>query len=151
MKPRVLFLCTGNSARSQMAEGLLRLIAGAHFEAVSAGTHPVGLNPAAIEAMKELGVDISHQRSKRVEEFLGQQFEYVITVCDQAKETCPILPGATKMVHWSLEDPAAAPEAMRREVFRRTRDELADRICALLIKERHVLPADMTCYRCDPS
>lgn len=101
MKRRVLFLCTGNSARSQMAEALLRLIAPG-FEAESAWTAPAGLNPATIEAMRELGVDVSHHRSKHVDEFAGQFFDYVITVCDRAKESCPILPGAKRLLHWSL-------------------------------------------------
>ena len=86
---RVLFLCTGNSARSQMAEALLPLIAGQHFQVFSAGTQPVGLNPSTVEAMRDLGVDISHQRSKHLEEFLGEEFDYVITVCDRAKERVP--------------------------------------------------------------
>lgn len=149
MKQRVLFLCTGNSARSQMAESLFRLIVGNHIEAVSAGTHPVGLNPIAVDVMKELGVDISGQRSKGIEEFISQEFDYVITVCDRAKETCPIFPATTHMMHWSFEDPAAAPEPVRREAFRRVRDEIADRICDLVKQEGNALPGDLTCYRCD--
>src|SRR5262245_15932052 len=94
MKKKVLFLCTGNSARSQMAEALLPLMAGDYFEAASAGTHPAGLNPMTIEVMQDLGVDIRHHRSKSVEEFLGQDFDYVITVCDRAKQTCPVFSGA---------------------------------------------------------
>ena len=92
MKRRVLFLCTGNSARSQMAEGLFRHLAGDRFEAYSAGTHPVGLNPGAVTAMQELGIDISAQRSKSIHEFTQQAFDYVITVCDRAKESCPRWP-----------------------------------------------------------
>jgi protein-tyrosine-phosphatase len=92
-KPKVLFLCTGNSARSQMAEGLLRHLSGDRFEVLSAGTHPVGINPLAVEAMQEVGIDISRHYSKDVREFLGQPIEYVVTVCDRAKESCPSKPG----------------------------------------------------------
>jgi len=108
-KKSVLFLCTGNSARSQMAEGLLRHLADDRFEVFSAGTKPVGLNPNAVKAMSEVGIDISGHRSKSVDEFVGQQFDYVITVCDNAKEACPIFPGPGKRVHHSFEDPAGAP------------------------------------------
>jgi arsenate reductase (thioredoxin) len=129
-KKRVLFLCTGNSCRSQMAEGLLRHLAGDHFEAASAGTHPVGLNADAVEAMKEIDINISGHRSKRVDEFLGQQFDYVITVCDRAKETCPIFPSAASLLHWGFDDPAAIMGTIeeRQRVFRRVRDEIAERI-----------------------
>jgi arsenate reductase (thioredoxin) len=111
-----------------MAEALLRLIAGNYFEAASAGTHPVGRNPMTIEVMKELGIDMTHHRSKHVQEFAGQAFDYVITVCDRAKETCPIFPTASHVLHWSFDDPAAAPEAQRRQVFRQIRDEISGRI-----------------------
>jgi arsenate reductase (thioredoxin) len=148
MKKRVLFLCTGNSARSQMAEALLPLIGGQHFEVYSAGTHPVGLNPAAVEAMRELGVDISHHRSKHVNEFLSQQFDFVITVCDRAKESCPLFPDAFRLLHWSFEDPAAAAEAQRREVFTHVRDEIADTICQFIVEEKLLPPGMMNCYRC---
>lgn len=147
MKRRVLFLCTGNSARSQMAQALLPLIARG-FEAESAGTHPAGLNPYTVEAMRELGVDVSHHRSKHVDEFAGQSFDYVVTVCDRAKESCPVLPGAKRLLHWSFDDPAAAPETQRQEVFRRVRDEIADAICHFLVEEVKMDPAAMTCYRC---
>jgi arsenate reductase len=149
MKKRVLFLCTGNSARSQMAEALLPLIAGQEFEASSAGTQPVGLNPAAVQAMQELGVDISHQRSKHLEEFLGDEFDYVITVCDRAKETCPIFPAANKLLHWSFDDPAAASEDQRRDVFRRIRDEIADRISKFIVEEKISPPGMSNCSPCD--
>ncbi|HSA93819.1 MAG TPA: arsenate reductase ArsC [Terriglobales bacterium] len=137
-KPRVLFLCTGNSARSQMAEGLLRQLAGERFEVFSAGTHPVGLNPLAVEAMRELGVDISAQRSKNVREFVGQPMHYVITVCDHAREHCPVFPGAYKVLHWGLEDPAAVTGSQDEKlvVFRRVRDEVAERIRAELLSPR---------------
>jgi arsenate reductase len=130
MKKRVLFLCTGNSCRSQMAEGWLRHLAGDRFEAFSAGTSPVGLNPGAVEAMRESGVDISAHRSKHLTEFAGVRFDYVVTVCDRARETCPIFPGARTVLHWSFDDPAAAKgtDEERRAVFRRVRDEIADRV-----------------------
>jgi arsenate reductase len=127
---KVLFLCTGNSCRSQMAEGWLRHLAGDRFEVSSAGTSPAGLNPGAVDAMKESGVDISTHRSKHLNEFAGVRFDYVVTVCDRAKETCPIFPGARTVLHWSFDDPAAAQGAdeERRKVFRRVRDEIAGRI-----------------------
>src|SRR6476469_5147512 len=126
MKKRVLILCTGNSARSQMAEGLLRREAGGQFEVESAGTKPGIVRPEAIAVMRELGIDISGHRSKHVDEFDGQRVDYVITVCDNAKESCPVFPGATKRLHRSFEDPAAleGTEAERLALFRRVRDEL---------------------------
>jgi arsenate reductase (thioredoxin) len=128
MKPKVLFLCTGNSARSQMAEGYLRHAAGDRFEAASAGIEPKGLNPLAIEAMREIGIDISRQTSKDVVSLLGQHVPYVVTVCDNAKERCPIFPGTWKFLHWSFEDPAAAEgtPAERLMVFRRVRPRAGD-------------------------
>jgi len=135
MKQRILFLCTGNSARSQMAEAMLLLIAGDHFNAESAGTHPSGLNPMTVEVMKELGVDVRQHRSKHVAEFLGQPFDYVITVCDRAKETCPVFPGARAVRHWSLDDPAKASQVTRLDAFRRVRDEIAERLWQFLIKD----------------
>lgn len=127
---KVLFLCTGNSCRSQMAEGWLRHLAGDRFEVTSAGTNPAGLNPGAVEAMKESGVDISTHRSKHLNEFTGARFDYVVTVCDRAKETCPIFPGASSLLHWSFDDPAAArgSDEDRRAVFRRVRDEIAGQV-----------------------
>ena len=129
-KKRVLLLCTGNSARSQMAEGLLRNDGGARFEVESAGVSPSRVRPEAIEAMREIGVDISGQRSKSVEEFAGQAFDYVITVCDNAREQCPIYPAETERIHWSFDDPAAAEgdESERLAVFRRVRDEIRARL-----------------------
>jgi arsenate reductase len=125
-KQRVLILCTGNSARSQMAEGLLRHDAGDRFEVFSAGTRPTQVRPEAIAVMKELGIDISGQRSKGVDEFAQSGFDYVLTVCDHAKESCPIFPGATITIHHSFDDPAAldAAEDERLALFRRVRDEL---------------------------
>jgi arsenate reductase (thioredoxin) len=122
---KVLILCTGNSARSQMAEGLLRDLAGDRFEAFSAGTKPVGLNPNAVKAMSEVEIDISKHRSKSVDEFAGQQFDYVITVCDNAKESCPFFPGGGQRIHHSFEDPAAAPKDQQLELFRKVRDEIS--------------------------
>src|SRR3954451_4646745 len=104
---KVLILCTGNSARSQMAEGLLRREAGDRFEVLSAGTHPTTVRPEAVAVMSELGIDISHQWSKSVDEYKGRQFDFVITVCGNANEACPVFPGKTLRLHWPFEDPAA--------------------------------------------
>jgi arsenate reductase (thioredoxin) len=123
-KQRVLILCTGNSARSQMAEGLLRHLAGDRFEAFSAGTEPAGLNENAVQAMAELGLDISRHRSKSVNEFAGQQFDYVITVCDKANESCPVFPAAGRRLHHSFPDPAAAPKEEQLSAFRTVRDQI---------------------------
>jgi arsenate reductase len=125
-KKRVLILCTGNSARSQMAEGLLRHDAGERFDVESAGTKPGMVRPEAIAVMKELRIDISGHRSKHVDEFEGQRFDYVITVCDHARESCPVFFGAAKRIHQSFDDPAAlkGSEQERFAVFRRVRDEL---------------------------
>jgi arsenate reductase len=129
-KMRVLILCTGNSARSQMAEGLLRHLGGTRYEVFSAGTKPVGVNPLAIEVMREKGIDISKQRSKSVAEFTGQKFATVVTVCDKAAEECPIFPGAPRRPHWSLPDPAAVSGTREEKLgaFRKVRDELERRI-----------------------
>jgi arsenate reductase len=127
MKKRVLILCTGNSARSQMAEGLLRHDAGDAFEVESAGTKPGGVRSEAIRAMQELEIDISGHRSKHLDEFGGQRFDYVITVCDNAKESCPIFPGGVARLHHSFEDPPPATQGTEEErmaIFRRVRDEL---------------------------
>ena len=127
---RVLILCTGNSARSQMAEGLLREMARDELDVASAGVSPTRVRPEAITAMGEVGIDISAHRSKSVDEFAGQEFDYVITVCDNANEQCPIFPGKTKRIHWSFEDPAAVQgdEPARLTGFRRVRDEIKDRL-----------------------
>jgi arsenate reductase len=122
-KKRVLFLCTGNAARSQMAEGLLRNMAGDRFEVVSAGTEPKGLHPRSVEVMKEVDIDISKQTSKNVSTFANNHFDYVITVCDRAKQNCPIFPGAAP-IHWAFDDPADAPVNRQLETFRRVRDEI---------------------------
>src|SRR5271168_3415622 len=120
-KKRVLILCTGNSARSQMAEGLLRHDAGDRFEVECAGTRPSHIRPEAIAVMSELGIDVSGQHSKTVKEFSGQHFDYVLTVCDNAKETCPIFPGKTVTIHRNFEDPATVQgsEEERLALFRR--------------------------------
>ena len=125
-KASVLILCTGNSARSQMAEGLLRHDAGDRFEVESAGTKPGTVRPEAIAAMKEIGIDISSHRSKSVDEFAGRGFDYVLTVCDHARETCPVYPGHTHRIHHSFTDPAAVAgsDQERLGVFRRVRDEI---------------------------
>lgn len=132
MKERILILCTGNSARSQMAEGLLRAMAGERFEVMSAGTKPSQVNPLAIQVMQERGIDIRQQRSKHLNEFLQQPFDYVITVCDAAAEVCPVFPGRAKRIHWSFPDPAAAQgtEQDRLHVFRQVRDAIESQLQA---------------------
>lgn len=129
-KERVLILCTGNSARSQMAEGILRHIAGDKFDVESAGTTASFVRPRAIAAMAEIGIDISGHRSKCLDEFRDTAFDYVITVCDNANETCPVFPGPAKRIHWSFDDPAEAvgSDEQQLAMFRRVRDEIADRL-----------------------
>jgi len=125
-----------------MAEGYLRHVAGDQFEALSAGIEPKGLNPLAVEAMSEIGIDISNQKSKDVVSFLGQYIPYIVTVCDNARERCPIFPRTYKFVHWSFDDPAAA-QGTREEklaVFRRVRDEIARRIDEELVSPRAEQP-----------
>jgi arsenate reductase len=136
-RSRVLFLCTHNSARSQMAEGLLRHLAGDRFEAYSAGTEATHVRPLAIRAMDEIGIDISGQESKTLNRYLGEPFDYVITVCDEANEACPFFPGAKNRLHWSFEDPAQATgsEEERLGVFRRARDKIRERIEQELVNE----------------
>jgi arsenate reductase len=127
IKKRVLILCTGNSARSQMAEGLLRYEAGDRFEVESAGSKPSSVRPEAIQVMREIGIDISNHRSKHLDEFAGQHFDYVLTVCDNANESCPMFPDATKRIHESFDDPplpSVGSEEERLWVFRRVRDDL---------------------------
>src|SRR3989337_4436307 len=131
---RVLFVCTGNRARSQMAEGLLRYLAGDRFEVHSAGTKPRGLAEQTVEVMREIGVDISGQRSKHVEEYAGQPFDHVITVCDSARQSCPGFPGGGERIHWDVEDPAdtIARGESSLGAFRAPRDELRSRIEGVL-------------------
>lgn len=129
-KKRVLILCTGNSARSQMAEGILRNIAGDVFEVESAGIAPSLVRPEAIEAMGEIGIDITSHRSKSVDEFSEDEFDYIITVCDNARESCPVFPGRAKRIHWSFDDPAAVDGSHqeRLDSFRTVRDEIRGRL-----------------------
>jgi arsenate reductase len=131
MRKRVLILCTGNSARSQMAEGLWNKYGEGEWDAQSAGSSPAGyVHPLAIRVMAELGIDISRGRSKRVDEVSGQNFDLVVTVCDNAKESCPVLPGAKERVHWPFDDPAAAEggDVEKLWAFRRSRDEIAAKV-----------------------
>ena len=125
-KKRVLILCTGNSARSQMAEGLLRHDAGARFEVFSAGVEPSRVRPEAITVMEEIGIDLAGHRSKHLNEFAGQRFDYVLTVCDHARESCPVFPGPVQRIHRNLTDPAAVegPQEERLAMFRKVRDEI---------------------------
>ena len=134
-KKRVLFLCTHNSARSQMAEGLLRNLSGDRFEAFSAGTEATHVRPLAVRAMEEMGVDISGQESETLDRYLQEPFDYVITVCDDANEACPFFPGAREWLHWSFEDPSKAngTEEERLAVFRSVRDRIKDRMQAELL------------------
>jgi arsenate reductase len=134
VKTRVLFLCTHNSARSQMAEGFLRHLAGDRFEVASAGTEARGVHPLAVCAMAEIGVDMSGQSSKTLDRFLDDGWDYVVTVCDSANETCPVFPRAATRVHWSFDDPSAVrgSDEQRLAVFRRVRDEIQAQITAWL-------------------
>jgi arsenate reductase len=129
-KQRILFLCTHNSARSQMAEGLLRRLGGDRFEAYSAGTEATHVRPLAIEAMAELGIDVVGQESKTLDRYLGEPFDAVITVCDQASEACPVFPGAKRRLHWSFPDPSKARGTREEQlaVYRQVRDDIARRI-----------------------
>ena len=130
-KKRVLFLCTGNSCRSHMAEGFLRALGGDNYEVFSAGAKPAGyVHPLAIVAMREGGLDVSSHQSKSLDMFAGQQFDYVITVCDRAREACPAFPGAAKQLHWSFDDPAPAEgsDEQKLAVFCRVREEIKRRI-----------------------
>jgi arsenate reductase len=130
MKRSVLILCTGNSARSQMSEGILREIGGTAFEVESAGVSPSRVRPEAVEAMREIGIDISEHRSKSVDEFIDRRFDYIITVCDNANENCPVFAGNAERIHWSFDDPAAAEGSHeeRLSIFRTVRDQIMDRL-----------------------
>jgi arsenate reductase (thioredoxin) len=129
-RQRVLFICTHNSARSQMAEGWLRHLAGDHFEAHSAGTQATLVRPLAIQAMREVGVDISGQESKTLDRYINQPWDYVITVCDDANEACPYFPGGKRRLHWSLPDPSKAIGTTDQQlaIFRRVRDDMRARV-----------------------
>ena len=135
-RKKVLILCTGNSARSQMAEGLLRQIAGDKFDVESAGTIASFVRPHAIAAMAEIGVDISGHRSKCLDEFLNERFDYIITVCDNANQSCPVFPGNATRIHWSFDDPAEAEgtEEEKFTAFRRIRDQIRKRLTAFSLK-----------------
>jgi arsenate reductase len=134
-KKRVLFLCTGNSARSQMAEGILRYLAGDEYDVVSAGTTPKGIHPRTVEVMKEAGIDVSTHTSKDLAQFLGQTFDNVITVCDRARQQCPVFPGSTPF-HWGFDDPAEDDSPRQLETFRRVRDEIRQRIRLFLLANK---------------
>ena len=127
---RVLFVCTGNSARSVMAEALLRSRGAGRFEVHSAGTEPRGINPLTLRTLAEAGIDASWARSKSVTDYLGQRFDYVVTVCDQARQVCPVFPGVHESLHWGYEDPAEArgTEEERLAVFRRVFIQIGERI-----------------------
>lgn len=137
-RQRVLFLCTHNSARSQMAEGLLRRLAGDRLEVYSAGTEATSVRPEAVAVMAELGLDISEQESETLDRYLSESFDYVVTVCDDANEACPVFPGAKNRLHWSFRDPSrvTGSDEERLDVFREVRDEIRARI------ERELVPAD---------
>ena len=137
MKRKVLFLCTGNSCRSQMAEGFLRHLAGDRFEVYSAGVKPTEVNPLAIHVMDELSIDISNQKSKSVEGLLGQTFDYVVTVCSNAERSCPVFPGEYKKIHWDLDDPADAKGTREEKikVFKDIRDQIKGLIISFLKKQ----------------
>ena len=141
-RSRVLFLCTHNSARSQMAEGLLRQLAGDRFEVMSAGTEATHIRPLAIRAMDEIGIDISGQESKTLDRYLDEPFDYVITVCDDANEACPFFPGAANRLHWSFEDPSRVEgsEEERLAVFRSVRNRIRERIEDDLVATDEVMP-----------
>ena len=131
---KILFLCTGNSCRSQMGEGFMRHMAGNKFEVFSAGVEPTQVNPYAIKVMAEAGIDISSHKSKSVDEFLEQEFDYVITVCNHAKQICPVFPGQYERIHWDIEDPADAKGSEQEKLafFRKIRDEIKEKCLEFL-------------------
>ena len=142
-RSKVLFLCTHNSARSQMAEGLLRHLAGDRFEVMSAGTETTRVRPLAVRAMEEIGIDISWQESKTLDRYLQEPFDYVITVCDDANEACPFFPGVSNRLHWSFEDPSRTEgtDEERLCAFRRVRDRIRERIEEdLVLTDEYDLP-----------
>ena len=134
IKPKVLFICTGNSRRTQMAEGFLRAMAGDRFDVVSAGSDETPLDPEAVAVMREVGIDISGQETKAVNRFLGRRFSYVVSLCDREKErTCPIFPGAIWRMQWDLDDPSkAVTREERRAAMRRVRDDIQQRVAAFV-------------------
>jgi arsenate reductase len=131
---KIIFLCTGNSCRSQMAEGFMRNMAGDKFQVVSAGVEPTQVNPYAIKAMAEVDIDISSHKSKSVNEFLNQKFDYVITVCNHARQVCPVFPGQNQDIHWDIEDPAnfKGSEQDKIKFFRKIRDEIKEKCLEFL-------------------
>jgi arsenate reductase len=141
-RQRVIFVCTHNSARSQMAEGMLRAWGGDRFEAFSAGTEATRVRPEAIAVMDEIGIDISGQSSKTLGPFMGQSFDWLVTVCDQAREACPVLPGVARQDHWSIDDPSGVPgdDEVRLAAFRGARDALRERIERFLPAAGHGEP-----------
>jgi len=138
---RVLFLCTGNSARSQMAEALLRSFGGDDFEVFSAGTDPKEIHPMTIKVMQESNLDISNQKSKHLDQFLDESFDFIITVCDKARDNCPTFPGDIERIHWSYDDPAAITddEEAQYQLFKRVRNEISERIRVWVIVQRKKL------------
>jgi len=128
-KKKIIVICTGNSIRSQIAEGFLKKYR-SNWEIRSAGTNPKGLNPITVDVMMEKGIDISDQKSKGVENFLGENFDYVITVCNNAKESCPLFPGKAKLIHWNFEDPAEVEGGMNEKLFafRKVRDQIEEKV-----------------------
>jgi ArsR family transcriptional regulator, arsenate/arsenite/antimonite-responsive transcriptional repressor / arsenate reductase (thioredoxin) len=139
---RVLFLCTGNSARSQMAEALIEHLSGGTVDALSAGSHPKPLHPNAVRVMGERGIDLAGRRSKHLGEFAGERFDYVISLCDRVREVCPEFPGSPETIHWSIADPAREGDTDEQTypAFQRTAVELETRICFLLELIRHTPP-----------
>ena len=146
---KVLFLCTGNSVRSQMAEGLLNALGAGKWKAQSGGVFPSYVHPLAIRAMEEVGIHISEQTSKSMNQFLKKAFDYIITLCDEAARSCPTFPGQSKRLHWPLEDPAAAigPIEERLVVFRRIRDEIKRKIEELLKSEPSEIPDPIASFK----
>ena len=136
LPPRILFLCTHNSARSQMAEAILRELGGGRVEAASAGTEVTRVHPLAVREMAERGIDIGAQRSKHLNELIGEKLDYVVTVCDNAGESCPVFPGGPERIHWSIPDPSAVEgtEEIRAAAFKRAADDLTTRIRDLLAR-----------------
>lgn len=137
-RTRILFLCTENSARSQMAEGILRQLSDSRFEVFSAGTAPTIVHPSAIQVLATMGIDISQQRAKSIDEFEGQPFDYIITVCDRARENCPVFPGDSRFIHWSLPDPVAVKDSKTQyQAFEQTAQHLTTRIRYFLVQISH--------------
>ena len=138
---RVLFLCTHNSARSQMAQGLLQFLGKGDFDVHSAGSDPTALHPLAIQVMREGGIDIAHQRSKHLNDYLDHKFDYIITVCERTQEICPTFPGDTVCIHWNYPDPTAVTgdEAAQRRAFRKVFNELRERIHLWILNQRKLL------------